>query len=51
LATRFGIPWHGAGLVSAEHDGYRFQLIYRTALGGGHFDHVHFGVRKTGGTA
>jgi hypothetical protein len=48
LAKRFGIPWHGAGLVSAEHDGYRFQLIYRAA---GHFDHVHFGVRKTGGTA
>lgn len=48
LAQRFGIPWHGAGLVSATHDGFRFQLIYRinTPQAGDHYTHVHFGVRR-----
>jgi peptidoglycan hydrolase-like protein with peptidoglycan-binding domain len=45
LAKRFDIPWSGAGLVNATHGGYRYQLIYRTNLGGNHFNHVHFGVR------
>jgi peptidoglycan hydrolase-like protein with peptidoglycan-binding domain len=45
LARRFGIDWHGSGLVNATHSGYRFQLIYRTYVGGNHFNHVHFGVR------
>jgi Domain of unknown function (DUF1906) len=46
LATRFKIPWSGAGLRNAVHGGYRFQLIYRTMEGGNHFNHVHFGVRR-----
>ena len=45
LAKRFDIPWSGAGLVNATHGGYRYQLIYRTNLGGNHYNHVHFGVR------
>jgi peptidoglycan hydrolase-like protein with peptidoglycan-binding domain len=45
LARRFGIDWRGSGLVNATHGGYRFQLIYRTHVGGNHFNHVHFGVR------
>jgi hypothetical protein len=45
LAQRFGIDWRGSGLVNAAHSGYRFQLIYRTYVGGNHFNHVHFGVR------
>jgi hypothetical protein len=45
LAQRFGIDWRGSGLVNATHSGYRFQLIYRTYVGGNHFNHVHFGVR------
>lgn len=48
LAQRFGIPWSGSGLMSATHDGYRFQLIYRTFEGGDHFNHVHFGCRRAG---
>jgi hypothetical protein len=45
LAQRFDIPWSGAGLVNATHGGYRYQLIYRTMLGGNHYNHVHFGVK------
>jgi hypothetical protein len=45
LAKRFDIAWTGFGLVNATHDGYRFQLIYRTNIGGNHYNHVHFGVR------
>lgn len=47
LAKRFDIPWTGSGLVTATSGGYRYQLIYRTMQGGNHFNHVHFGVRKT----
>jgi hypothetical protein len=46
LSTTFGIPWTGAGLVSATKGGYRYQLIYRTTEGGDHYNHVHFGCRK-----
>lgn len=47
LATAFGIPWSGSGLVSKTlPGGYRVQLIYRTTQGGNHFNHVHFGIRK-----
>jgi peptidoglycan hydrolase-like protein with peptidoglycan-binding domain len=45
LAKRFDIDWHGSGSVSAIHSGYRFQLLYRTWIGGNHFNHVHFGVK------
>lgn len=27
-------------------DGYRIQILYRTMVGGNHFNHVHVGVRK-----
>lgn len=50
LAARFGIPWHGAGVSSASHDGFRFQLLWRyeSAQAGNHYTHVHFGVRREG---
>lgn len=46
LAARFGIPWNGAGIESAIHGHYRFQLIWRyeSAQAGNHYTHVHFGV-------
>jgi len=47
LATCFGIPWEGSGLVNHTANGYRMQLIYRTNEGGNHYNHVHFGVKKT----
>lgn len=45
LASAFGIPWTGSGLVTQMSQGYRYQLIYRTNEGGNHYNHVHFGVR------
>jgi hypothetical protein len=50
LAKRFGIEWSGSGAVSATHDGYRFQLIYRSNVGGNHFNHVHFGIEVVSST-
>lgn len=47
LAKTFGIPWTGSGLVTKTSGAYRLQLIYRTSEGGNHFNHVHFGVRRT----
>jgi hypothetical protein len=43
IATAFEIPWEGSGLVNHSADGYRLQLIYRSA---GHYDHVHLGVKR-----
>lgn len=46
LANRFDIKIStSGGLFNATHDGYRFQIIYRTNEGGNHWNHVHFGVR------
>jgi len=47
LARRFDISIDpSGGLFNATHDGYRFQIIYRTNEGGNHWNHVHLGVRK-----
>lgn len=35
-----------AGVLNVEKNGYRYQMLYRTNVGGNHFNHVHFGVRK-----
>lgn len=45
LADSFGIDWAGSGLAQAIKGGYRYQLIYRSNIGGNHFNHVHFGIR------
>ena len=46
LAQEFRIPWSGSGAVSSTTGRYRFQLIYRSNVGGNHFNHVHFGVKR-----
>ena len=46
IAKRFGIPWKGAGAVTYTANGYRYQLIHKSNVGGNHFGHVHIGVRK-----
>lgn len=46
LAHQFGIPWNGSGAKSVTRDGFRYQLIYRSLVGGNHFNHVHFGVKR-----
>jgi hypothetical protein len=47
IAKRLGHPEFRAGnLVVQIHHGYRVQLLYRTNIGGNHFNHVHVGMRK-----
>jgi hypothetical protein len=45
LALQFNIPWSGAGVAENTEGGYRYQMLYKTDAGGGHQNHVHFGVR------
>jgi len=33
---------------TSNYKGYRVQVLYRTNIGGNHFNHVHIGVRKIG---
>jgi hypothetical protein len=45
-AAALGVPnWHG-GVLNVDKGGYRYQILYRTHVGGNHFNHVHVGVRK-----
>lgn len=46
IAKRFGIPWKGSGAVTHTRGGYRYQLIYKSNVGGNHYNHVHIGVKK-----
>jgi hypothetical protein len=48
LAQSLGIPYDGKGelVQNVTRDGYRYQILYRTKVGGNHFDHIHFGVKK-----
>ncbi len=54
LAQAYGIPPTSGSCSTAVWDcasttigHYRIQLIYRTYCGGNHYNHVHFGVRRT----
>ena len=45
IAALLGVSgWRGGNLVRTMN-GYRVQLLYRTNVGGNHFNHVHVGVR------
>jgi hypothetical protein len=47
LMATLGIPWSGGAIVqNVTRFGYRLQILYRTNVGGNHFDHIHIGVRK-----
>jgi peptidoglycan hydrolase-like protein with peptidoglycan-binding domain len=46
LARKLGGRWGGSGAVSWYKDGYRMQLIYRSDVGGNHWNHIHIGIRK-----
>lgn len=45
IASALGHPGWTSGNLITHFEGYRFQLLWRV---GGHFDHVHIGVRKVG---
>jgi hypothetical protein len=48
LAHRLGIAYRkGQPLVATVNmSGYRIQVLYRTNVGGDHFDHIHVGVKR-----
>jgi len=48
IATALGHPEFRSGVLNVTHGGVRAQLIWRTTVGGDHFNHVHFGVRVNG---
>jgi hypothetical protein len=48
IASLLGVPnWNG-GVLCRVCSGYRVQLLYKTYVGGNHFNHVHVGVRVGG---
>ncbi len=48
IARRLGHPEFRAGVLTVPTvHGYRVQLLYRTNVGGNHFNHVHVGIRMT----
>ena len=47
LLTKFGDKWDGGEVVRNFNVGkFRVQILYRTNVGGNHFDHIHIGVKK-----
>lgn len=45
IASLLGVSNWQWGVLNRTVNGYRVQLIYRTNVGGNHFNHVHVGVR------
>jgi hypothetical protein len=39
---------HTGGVLNVERCGVRFQLLWRTYVGGNHYDHIHIGWRRVG---
>ncbi len=48
IAAALGHPNFRAGVLSVTRGRVRAQLLWRTHVGGNHFNHVHFGVRMSG---
>lgn len=48
LAKALGHPEFREGVLNVTHGTARAQLLWRTNVGGNHFNHVHFGVRISG---
>jgi hypothetical protein len=48
IATALGHPNFRAGVLNVTHGSARAQLLWRTNVGGNHFNHVHYGVRIAG---
>lgn len=48
ILDALGIPWDGSSSIvqNKNVNGYRIQVLYRTEVGGNHYDHIHIGVRK-----
>ena len=48
IAAALGHPEFRSGVLNVTSGAVRAQLIWRTDVGGNHFNHVHFGVRVNG---
>lgn len=49
IMRQLGAHYTGGELVhTVERNGFRIQILYRTMVGGNHYDHIHIGVRKVG---
>lgn len=49
ITQRLGIPYKSGPLVAAvTRNGLRYQILYRTNVGGNHFNHIHIGVKRVG---
>jgi hypothetical protein len=48
IAHRLGINYNGHSELVATKvvGGLRYQILYRTHVGGNHFNHIHIGVRR-----
>jgi hypothetical protein len=47
LAHELGIKGYKKGrplVATVEHEGIRYQVIYRSHVGGNHYDHIHMGA-------
>ena len=48
IAMALGHPGWRGGVLTTSQGAARAQLLWRTTVGGNHFNHVHFGVRISG---
>lgn len=48
IAGALGHPGWRGGVLTTSQGAARAQLLWRTTVGGNHFNHVHFGVRISG---
>jgi hypothetical protein len=53
IATAIGGPGYAGwgstgGVLNIERCGIRFQLLWRTYVGGNHWNHIHIGARRVG---
>lgn len=46
IAAMLGVQGWKGGVLNVNRGGYRYQLLYRTNVGGNHYNHVHVGVKR-----
>ena len=48
IAAALGVKYDGKSelVLTTRQNGYRVQVIYRSSVGGNHYNHIHVGARK-----
>lgn len=46
IASALGVKNFRGGVLNINRGGFRYQLLWKTNVGGNHYDHVHLGVKK-----